>query len=188
MIRQGVDSSVDAPAFIRAAQLAMGINVTATSRNAATNKFGDVVSGMIAVPLLTLAAVSSLPEPMVTGLMTGRTQDGFKAFNATIGQLFMRLTNRERYETMDSVARIVGVIADSEFNDVVQNRIGGGYLSNSSFNKWVTRFFINNLLSPLTNAQRRIMPRIWSQYFLVQSEKVKKLEGKQLTDGDKRFI
>ena len=52
-----------------------------------------------------------------------------------------------------------------QFGDVVKNRLGGGYLSASKVNNVVTKFFIANLLGPVTNAQRRAQVQIFSQMF-----------------------
>ena len=56
----------------------------------------------------------------------------------------------------------MGTAQDFQFGDVITNRLGGGYLSNSSVNGLVTKFFIANLLGPVTNAQRRAQIQIFS--------------------------
>ena len=180
LVRQGVHPQ-DAGRFIDTIRLAAGQNKYAPMRNSDTAYASDWAAAGVTVPLLGAATISSLAEPLTTAFQTGNAIDGLRSLGFTLEQLWQQtpwLGNRDKFEALDQVARIMGAAQDYEFGDIIQNRLGSQFMSDSSINSVVTKFFIGNLLAPVTNAQRRSQVRIFSKLFYELATELKALEGK----------
>ena len=179
LTEQGVHPR-DVGEFILTVRKAAGVNTYGYAKNSTAAMMSDRAAAAVTIPLLGAATISSIAEPFTTAFQTGRVRDGVASFYYTVNQLWTSsrwLSDREKFETLDQVARIMGTAQDFQFGDVITNRLGGGYLSNSSVNGLVTKFFIANLLGPVTNAQRRAQIQIFSKLFFEIASDFKKYEN-----------
>lgn len=179
LVEQGVHRH-DIHEFIETIKRAAGVNMATHSRTSWQNRMSDRVAAGVTVPLLGAATISSIAEPFTTALQTGDVRDGVKSFYFTLRQAWQSsswMGDTDKFETLDQVARIIGASQDMQFGDVIKNRLGGGYLSDSKVNGFVTRFFIANMLGPVTNAQRRAQVQIFSKMFYEIAKDFNKYEG-----------
>ncbi len=115
------------------------------------SKSSAVMVVLGAIMNMGLAAFTSLAEPMVTGARTGRVRD---SFGAMFEQL-MLIPREERRARLTELARAVGMIAPYTMETVMENRLNADSMNMPKAAEWVlSRFFIINGLTPLTNFQR----------------------------------
>lgn len=104
--------------------------------------------------LLSLAAMSSLAEPLTAGLRSGQARDSLNA----IAQNFINLVRRGRKRELNELAKTIGLIMPYATDTLMQNRLGADVLNNQHWLQTnMSRFFILNGLTPLTHYQRSMM-------------------------------
>ncbi len=98
-----------------------------------------------------LSAFTSLAEPMVTAARTGRARDGL----AAVVEQIMLIPRKQRRQRLAELARAVGMIAPYTMETVMENRLNADAMNMPKMaERTLSRFFIINGLTPLTNFQR----------------------------------
>jgi hypothetical protein len=114
-------------------------------------RFSSVISIYGAIQLMGLSAFTSLAEPLVTGLRTGRARD---ALSAVVEQV-MLIPRAQRRQRLNELAKSIGMIAPYTMETVMENRMAADAMDMPRLGQLaLNRFFIINGLTPLTNWQR----------------------------------
>ena len=119
--------------------------------------------------LLPKAVVSSIVEPMVVSMQTGRALDGFKVWGNMLDEAFTSIRGadaRQRKQYYKQLANILGVVDLPEVGQMIANRVGGTAEEDNRHAARVGRFFVNTGLVALTNSQRRGSMRVGIQYII----------------------
>jgi hypothetical protein len=135
----------------------MGINA-ATGRMASSGSgyqtFKTTTFTLGNMSLLTLAAMSSIAEPLTAGLRSGQARDSLRALTETIANL-VRL---KRHRELKELARTIGLIMPYATDTLMQNRLGADVMQNrDGLQATLGRFFVLNGLTPLTHYQRAMI-------------------------------
>ena len=131
---------------------------------ASTGRVGSVMHGVASayttmfslgtIALLDKASLSSLAEPISIGLRSGQVRDSFHA----VAQNIVTLVRLKRHRELKDLARTIGLIMPYAQDTLMQNRMGMDVLTNAkTLQTVVSRFFILNMLTPLTHYQRAAM-------------------------------
>lgn len=111
------------------------------------------------IRLLARTAFTSLAEPMTIILQTGNFKAGMVAFKNYMGELAGVLTGEsDTIRERAAVARVVGIVTEPLYDGLMENRLSGDFNTDriGSSNGMVARFMRANLLTGLTNIQRRV--------------------------------
>lgn len=111
------------------------------------------------VRLLARTAFTSLAEPMTIILQTGSMKAGMRSFKNYMGEIAAVFTGEtDTIRERAAVARVVGIITGSLYDGLMENRLSGDFNSDriGSSSGMVARFMRANLLTGLTNIQRRV--------------------------------
>ena len=116
------------------------------------NTLASAMRTLTYLKLLGKASWSSIAEPTAVILRTG----SFKAAGVTYRQ-YAREAFRSAETTQDvaQIARAIGLVTNQLHDSVLMNRLGGDFDRAMSGNTMLMSFFKTNLLTQLTNAQRR---------------------------------
>lgn len=124
-----------------------------------SNMISNGLYAYATIRLLARTAFTSLAEPMTVILQTGNLKAGMVSFKNYMGELAAVLagesdTIRERA----AVARVVGIVTEPLYDGLMENRLSGDFNSDrvGSSNGMVARFMRANMLTGLTNIQRRV--------------------------------
>ena len=103
--------------------------------------------------LLKLATFASLAEPNAAGVRLRNPMANLRALMATITQIVKTGSAADRAE----MARVIGLVTSAQHDTLMMNRYGGDLDPSRLQGKMLSNFFRWNLLTPLTNMQRRAM-------------------------------
>lgn len=98
------------------------------------------------------AAWSSLSEPVGFVTRTGDVKNAFRMFGLYVREAFRGM---QSVKDLHALSSMIGVIATPLHDAILMNRLAGEYGDAVSGGVLVSRFFRANLLSQITNAQRR---------------------------------
>lgn len=104
------------------------------------------------IALLSRAAITGLTEPLTVMLRTGDLKATLGTFGAYLGEAVRAARSTQERA---AIARAIGLVSTPLYDTVLMNRLSADSAEMFAGNRLMARFFRANLLTQLTDAQRR---------------------------------
>ncbi len=146
----------------------------------------NLLNATLTMVMLARSTFASLHEPLVVGLRTGNVLDSFRVFGVMWKETFNKVDTAERADILEAL----GMIEAEMGSTMITDRYGGTYQDNPNLTSVQEQYFKNNMLSWLTDRQRRRQIRMGQIYFLRMANAVlnpkKKPRYKEAARGEFR--
>lgn len=114
-------------------------------------RFTNTIHALGSIALMPRAAWSSLAEPAAMLARTGNIKATYGAFANQLGDIARTAGSKERAQ----LANALGVTISHLHDSVITDRTDANYSDQPGLSKLMTNFYRRNLLTQLTNSQRR---------------------------------
>lgn len=122
----------------------------------------DALNAVLTMTMLARAPFASLSEFSASGFRTGDFRDSIDIWHKGIQELWNKADSKDR----EDVLQAYGIISNNLYSMAVAEREGGSYADAPNIQRMQANFFHRNLMTPITEYQRKVATRLGQSYFL----------------------